>query len=215
MLAWATRRSAYVEVGLLDILEEDGDGMLAGLAVVDVAGAVGGQIGLAILILGDFVFAARRGSVAGSGSSSSEQRAAHVPLIKPHGILHKKERLLGQKRRAQGGGEVEMVQEHSEHSDHLRGIQMQFAGHDADCGLAQMPALHSPTSAGCYWLAASVIAGWLAGWLAGWALARRQAAQDELASRTLSRLVASHSRSHFTCTHTPTKRLYLDTTCWP
>jgi hypothetical protein len=50
-----------------------------------------------------------------------------------------------QKRRAQGGGEIEMVQEHS---DHLRAVQSQsqsqsqmHSGHDADCGIALMRSL--------------------------------------------------------------------------
>lgn len=40
----------------------------------------------------------------------------HLPLIETHGILHKQKRLLWQERRAQGGGQVELVQEHSGHS---------------------------------------------------------------------------------------------------
>jgi hypothetical protein len=95
---------------------------------------------MAVLVLGDLEFAVDRGSVVGS---EQRQRAAHVPLIEPHGILYKKERLLGQERRAQGGGEVEMVQEHS---DHLRVVHSQsqsqlHPGHDAACGIALMRSL--------------------------------------------------------------------------
>ena len=40
-----------------------------------------------------------------------------LPLVEPHGILDEQQSLLRQKRRAQCGGKVEVVQEHS---DHLR-----------------------------------------------------------------------------------------------
>ena len=71
---------------------------------------------MAVLVLRDLESAVDRGQ-SQAAASGQQQRAAHIPLIEPHGILYKKERLLGQKRRAQGGGEVEVVQEHS---DHLR-----------------------------------------------------------------------------------------------
>ena len=38
-----------------------------------------------------------------------------VPLVEPYSILDKKQRLLRQERRAQCGGEVELVQEHSDY----------------------------------------------------------------------------------------------------
>jgi hypothetical protein len=43
------------------------------------------------------------------------QRARCLPLIEPHGILHEQQSLLRQERRAQCGGEIELVQEHSGH----------------------------------------------------------------------------------------------------
>ena len=39
-----------------------------------------------------------------------------VPLIEPYGVLDEKQRLLRQERRAQCGCEVELMQEHSDHS---------------------------------------------------------------------------------------------------
>lgn len=48
---------AYIELVLLDMLEEDCHRVLARLALVDIADAVGGQVGLAVLVLGDLELA--------------------------------------------------------------------------------------------------------------------------------------------------------------
>jgi hypothetical protein len=85
--ACASRDGAYVEVGLLDVLEEDGNRVLARLIVVDVAGAVRGQISMAVLVLGDLEFAANRGSVVGSerlaaSSPRTPRRAPRHPVQK-------------------------------------------------------------------------------------------------------------------------------------
>jgi hypothetical protein len=45
------------------------------------------------------------------------QKGGCLPLVEPHGVLHEQQSLLRQERRAQCGGEIELVQEHS---DHLR-----------------------------------------------------------------------------------------------
>jgi hypothetical protein len=51
-------RAAYIELGALDVAQQDGYRVLARLGVVDVAGAVRGEIGLAILVLGELELAA-------------------------------------------------------------------------------------------------------------------------------------------------------------
>jgi len=48
---------AYVELWTLDILEENSDRVLSRLVVVNVACSVRGQVCLAVLVLGDLVFA--------------------------------------------------------------------------------------------------------------------------------------------------------------
>jgi hypothetical protein len=82
-----------------------------------------------------------------------------------------------QKRRAQGGGEIEMVQEHS---DHLRAVQSQsqsqsqmHSGHDADCGIALMRSLRAFTNVGQRLrLARTLVCSGLGGLPSSWRLAR-------------------------------------------
>lgn len=62
------------------------------------------------------------------GSAAPGREHSSVPLVEPHGILHKKQRLLRQERRAQGGGQVQVVQEHSGHV-------LVFGHCNARCGL--------------------------------------------------------------------------------
>jgi len=104
---------SYVVFRALDVPEEDGYRVLARLVVVDVAGAVRGEIGLAILVLGDLELAACGQSCRGGAGGQSIGR---VPLIQAHGILHEEQRFFRQERWAQRRRQVELVQKHSGHA---------------------------------------------------------------------------------------------------
>jgi hypothetical protein len=56
-------------------------------------------------------------------------RARCIPLVQAHGILHEEERLVGQERWAQGCGEVERMQKHSDHGDQIAMGAVGLGGH--------------------------------------------------------------------------------------
>jgi hypothetical protein len=60
----------YIELRLLHILQEDGHRVLARLSMIYITHAVGGQVGLAVLVLWDLEFAMRQASVASSTQST-------------------------------------------------------------------------------------------------------------------------------------------------
>ena len=71
---------SYVVFRALDVPEEDGYRVLARLVVVDVAGAVRGEIGLAILVLGDLELAACGQSCrGGAGGNQSGAYPSYRP----------------------------------------------------------------------------------------------------------------------------------------
>jgi hypothetical protein len=111
LYATATRlQITYVELRLVYILEEDGYRVLPGFAVVDVTRAMRGQIGLSMLVLRYLELPAQD-----SLARANVQRTRCLPLIEPYSILDEQQSLLRQERRAQCGGEIELVQEHSGH----------------------------------------------------------------------------------------------------
>lgn len=61
-VTWPSGSAAYIEVGLLDVLQQEGDRVAARGIVVDIAHTVRGQIGLAILALGELGLAIRAAS---------------------------------------------------------------------------------------------------------------------------------------------------------
>jgi hypothetical protein len=104
--------TTHIELSLLNILEKDGHRALAWLSVIHIARAMRGQVGLSMLILRYLELARHDLSV-----EDSIYTRDCLPLIETNGVLHKQQCLLRQERRAQCGGEIELVQEHS---DHLR-----------------------------------------------------------------------------------------------
>jgi hypothetical protein len=109
-VSYEQARAMYVELRLLHILQEDGHRVLSRLAMINIAYAVRGQIGLAMLVLWYLELAMCELLAAAIGWTGG-----CVPLIEPHGILDEQQSLLRQERRAQCGCEIELVQEHSDH----------------------------------------------------------------------------------------------------
>jgi hypothetical protein len=72
---------------------------------------MGGQINLAILMVGKLVFPKKGDSVRIGDLGRAELRSGsrHSPLIQPHIVLHKEQVLIGKVRGPQSGGQVDVL----------------------------------------------------------------------------------------------------------
>ena len=101
-----------IELKALYVLQVEGDRVLPGLGLVDVAYPMRCQVDLAILVVWELEFSWEQNVSARTGQESGLARDAeveHSPLIQSHIVLDEEQVLIGKIRGPQSGRQVDVL----------------------------------------------------------------------------------------------------------
>lgn len=100
----------------INVLQVDGNRVLAGFVHRDIADSVGRQVGMAILVIWDLILPKVPNNIVSTAGreviSGVETKADHLPFVQPHGILDEEESLIRQQRRPERSGQIQGLEKH-------------------------------------------------------------------------------------------------------